>query len=99
VYFSDDEKANVIIGEAALTLITNHQEVSVDSLLKQLQKMTSQEKDKSRLREMGAAIKWLTGFRTVSVHAAAEALWLSGSANTDDLIERSTDEIRLKDDN
>ena len=49
MFFSDKEKANVIIGEAAFALILARQEVSVESLIQQLKVMAGTEADESRL--------------------------------------------------
>jgi len=69
LYFSSDEKANVIIGEAAMNLFTAGQEVNVELLINELQVMANSEVNEIRLEKLKCARQWLMGLKP-SVRAA-----------------------------
>ncbi len=96
LYFSSDEKANVIIGEAAMNLFNAGQEVNVELLIKQLQVMADSEVNEYRLEQMQTARQWLTGFKTIGSRSTRPANWLSRNAGIEPAISASADDIFFK---
>lgn len=95
MFFSDKEKGNVIIGEAAFALILARQEVSVESLIQQLKVMAGTESDQSRLLKIEKAKAWLTDFRSVSNRKPAQIEWLVGQRNVEESADHSSNDIHL----
>ncbi|QBR48570.1 hypothetical protein [Erwinia sp. QL-Z3] len=58
----DDEKAHVIIGEAALRLALGEREISVASLLSELGLMAKAGGSPDRLAQIAEARRWLSSF-------------------------------------
>lgn len=83
MYFSSDEKANVIIGEAAMNLIDADQEVNVELLMGELQSMSASEVDEKRLEQLHHVYQWLMGFKTIGARNNEQAGWLSKPLNAD----------------
>lgn len=96
MYFSRDEKANVIIGEAAMNLFNAGQEVNVELLIKELQVMSGAETNERRLEQLQNARQWLMGFKTIGSRSTGAANWLAGSFVNDSLAPASTDDIFFK---
>jgi len=96
LYFSSDEKANVIIGEAAMNLFNAGQEVNVELLIKELQVMAESEVNEHRLELMQHARQWLMGFKTIGSHSTAPANWLSSTFGTEPVAPVSADDIFFK---
>ena len=83
LYFSNDEKANVIIGEAAMNLIDADQEVNVELLMGELQSMSASEVDEKRLEQLHYVYQWLMGFKTIGARNNKQAGWLSKPVSAD----------------
>lgn len=96
MFFSSDEKANVIIGEAAMNLFNAGQEVNVELLIKELLIMAGSEVNESRLEQMQDARQWLSGFKTIGSRRTGAANWLSGNAATDPAVSESADDIYFR---
>lgn len=96
LYFSSDEKANVIIGEAAMNLFNAGQEVNVELLIKELQVMAESEVNEHRLEQMQHARQWLMGFKTIGSRSTAPANWLSSTFSTEPVAPASSDDIVFK---
>lgn len=63
MYFSEEETGNVIVGEAAIHLIFNSEEVTLRSLIETLREMAESEADDLRVMQIYQARKWLMGLR------------------------------------
>jgi len=96
LYFSSDEKANVIIGEAAMNLFNAGQEVNVELLIVELKVMAESEVNEYRLDQMQHARQWLMGFKTIGLRTSAPAKWLSTPRANESLTPASADDIVLK---
>jgi len=96
LYFSSDEKANVIIGEAAMNLFNAGQEVNVELLIKELQVMANSEVNENRLEQMQHALQWLMGFKTIGSRGSAPANWLSKTVGKAHTAPVSADDIFFK---
>ncbi|KKB03071.1 hypothetical protein [Pantoea anthophila] len=96
MYFSSDEKANVIIGEAAMNLFTAGQEVNVELLINELQVMANSEVNEIRLEKLKCARQWLMGFKTIGSRGNAPANWLSRSFGKESTIPAPADDIVIK---
>ena len=96
MYFSSDEKANVIIGEAAMNLIDASQEVNVELLIGELQSMSASEVDEKRLEQLHQARQWLMGFKTIGARHAGQAGWLSKPLSAGKMSIDSADDIVFK---
>lgn len=96
LYFSSDEKANVIIGEAAMNLFNAGQEVNVELLIKELQVMAESEVNEHRLEQMQHARQWLMGFKTIGSRTTAPANWLSSTLGKEPIAPVSADDIFFK---
>lgn len=69
---SDEEKGHVIIGEAAVNLIFNREEISLETLLNELKVMAENEPSDERVIAISAARNWLKTFRQ---QQAESTLW------------------------
>lgn len=96
MYFSSDEKANVIIGEAAMNLIEASQEVNVELLIGELLSMSASEVDENRLEQLHQVQQWLIGFKTIGARCTQQAGWLSKSLNAIKMNTDSADDIVFK---
>jgi hypothetical protein len=96
LYFSGDEKANVIIGEAAMNLFNAGQEVNVELLINELQVMAESEVNEHRLEQMHHARQWLMGFKTIGSRTTASANWLSSNFGKEPVTPVSADDIFFK---
>ncbi|MGK3142154.1 hypothetical protein [Pantoea sp. C2G6] len=96
MYFSSDEKANVIIGEAAMNLFNAGQEVNVELLIKELQVMASAETDETRLEQLQHARQWLMGFKTIGSRTSGPRTWLAKNFTSDGANPLSADDILFK---
>ncbi|MDH2067173.1 hypothetical protein [Pantoea sp. GD03673] len=93
MYFSSDEKANVIIGEAAMNLFNAGQDVNVELLIKELKVMADSEVNEYRLEQMQNARQWLTGFKTIGSRSTSPANWLSRNTGNEPAASASADDI------
>ena len=96
LYFSSDEKANFIIGEAAMNLIEASQEVNVELLIGELLSMSASEVDENRLEQLHQVRQWLMGFKTIGARNTEQAGWLSKPLNADKMSTDSADDIVFK---
>lgn len=96
LYFSSDEKANVIIGEAAMNLFNAGQEVNVELLIKELQVMADSEVNEYRLEQMQTARQWLMGFKTIGSRTTGPSNWLSRNVGIVPATSASADDIFFK---
>lgn len=96
MFFSSDEKANVIIGEAAMNLFNAGQDVNVELLIKELLVMADSEVNEYRLEQMQDARQWLSGFKTISSRRIGPANWLSRNVAIDPAASDSADDILFK---
>ncbi|MBS6035149.1 MAG: hypothetical protein KIB40_18720 [Pantoea sp.] len=96
MYFSRDEKANFIIGEAAMNLIDASQEVNVELLIGELLSMSASEVDENRLEQLHQVRQWLMGFKTIGARNTEQAGWLSKPLNADKMSTDSADDIVFK---
>lgn len=96
LYFSSDEKANVIIGEAAMNLIEDSQEVNVELLMGELLAMSASEVDENRLEQLQQVRQWLKSFKTIGARNTEQAGWLSNPLNADKMSTDSADDIVFK---
>lgn len=72
MYFNNDEKTRVIIGEAAMHLALNEQEIDVAALVRQLGLMVRRTTSPERQAAIHEACDWLNTFRELgSQHIAA----------------------------
>jgi len=67
VFFQDDEKGHVIIGEAALHLALAQKEITVMSLIAELGRMAVDHSGDARLLELSEARNWLRTFITPGI--------------------------------
>lgn len=77
--FHDDEKGHVILGEAVFNLALDDKEISIDTLIAELNLMAEQASSDSRLAEIFAARGWLKQFRQSQVRTVAGQHWLMTS--------------------
>lgn len=96
LYFSSDEKANVIIGEAAMNLFNAGQEVNVELLINELKVMADSEVNETRLEQMQHALQWLMGFKTIGSRSTAPANWLAKTIGKEPAAPVSADDIFFK---
>lgn len=96
LYFSSDEKANVIIGEAAMNLFNAGQEVNVELLINELQVMAGSEVNEQRLEQLQHARQWLMGFKTIGSRSTGPANWLSTTYGKEPAVPVSADDIFFK---
>lgn len=79
MFISDEAKGNALIGEAAMNLIFNREEVTVSSLLRKLKAMAEIEIDEAKLMLMHEVCRWLRGFLSLGSLAPERAGWLDSA--------------------
>lgn len=80
--YSEGMTGHAVIGEAAVNLAVREQEITVDSLLTELNMMLRDEELSSHIARISAAIDWLRGFRTLGARGGMTKSWmLSGSGD------------------
>lgn len=87
----EDDKQHVVIGEAAMNLIFSREEVSLGSLINQLQAMAGAEKDDDRLQNISEARKWLLGYKKGSIAPPSGNQWLSSAGQHSDPTSKDSD--------
>lgn len=87
---------NTIIGEAALNLITINQEVSVESLVDELNVMTKSEVDEVRLSQLYDATRWLMGFKKIGSRLERGTGWSANKSGFSTLSGSEHDDIFIK---
>ncbi|MGG6108731.1 hypothetical protein QNH99_21375 (plasmid) [Pantoea allii] len=93
---SQQQLTNTIIGEAALNLIAINQDVSVESLVDELNVMTKSEVDEARLSQLYDATKWLMGFRKIGSRLSAGPGWSARKSVFSPSADNDCDDIFLK---
>lgn len=78
--YSEDMTGHAVIGEAAVNLAVREQEITVDSLLTELNIMLADEESGSRIARISAAIDWLRDFSTVGARGGATKSWMLSDA-------------------
>jgi len=92
LYISDeDERQHVIIGEAAMNLIFSREEISLGSLINQLQSMASVEEDDDRLLKIWEARKWLLEYKKGSIVPGSGHHWLSSPGYQNEPVSNESD--------
>ncbi|WP_158780682.1 hypothetical protein [Pantoea sp. BAV 3049] len=92
MFNSDEDDTNhVMIGEAAINLIINREEISPGSLINQLQIMASNEENDDRLLKIWEARKWLLDFRKGNVSSAQGQHWLASLERQPDVRSKEAD--------
>ena len=66
MFYHDDEKGHIIIGEAAVSLAVAGQDISVELLIKELSAMAEGDVSDAKFKEIFEARCWLQGFRQYS---------------------------------
>lgn len=74
--YSADMTGHAVIGEAAVNLAVREQEITVDSLLSELNVMLRTEELSGRIARISAALAWLRDFRTVGARGGAAQSWM-----------------------
>lgn len=80
---SDEEKGHVIIGEAAVSLIFNREEITLGTLLTELQVMAENEPSDERLIAISAARSWLKAFHQPGTLSREGAVWFAKMQQAD----------------
>ncbi|MDI6636478.1 hypothetical protein [Pantoea dispersa] len=78
--YSEDMTGHAVIGEAAVNLAVREQEITIDSLLTELNVMLRAEELSSRIARISAAITWLRDFLTVAARGGAAQSWMLSDA-------------------
>lgn len=84
MFYYDDKKGHVIIGEAAVSLALAGQEISIDTLIKELSVMAESELSDTKLEEIFDARRWLQSFNRFSTREKAELHWMTVTGQEDD---------------
>ncbi|MDH2065789.1 hypothetical protein [Pantoea sp. GD03673] len=75
VYY-DKAVGHIILGEAAINLAFEEQEITLVSLIRQLGVMAENERSDERVAQIGDARNWLKGFIEDATRDRAELNWL-----------------------
>lgn len=75
VYY-DKKTGHMILGEAAINLAFDEQEITLVSLIRQLGVMAEHENNDDRVAQIADARHWLKGFIEGSTRDRAELNWL-----------------------
>ncbi|WP_337013442.1 hypothetical protein [Pantoea sp. AS142] len=67
---------HMILGEAAINLAFEQQEITLVSLIRQLSEMAEKEHSDKRVAQIADARNWLKGFIKASTRDRAELNWL-----------------------
>lgn len=73
---SEDMTVTTILGEAAVNLASHNKEISVDTLLNELNTMLSRDNTFARVKVIHQALDWLSDFRPLSIREASDATWM-----------------------
>lgn len=95
VLFHDDEKGHLILGEAVVSLALGDREISIDTLIAELNQMAEEETRDSRLAEICDARHWLKQFRLSQVRSDSGLRWLM-AASQDESGKPHENVIRLR---
>ncbi|PXV76820.1 hypothetical protein [Pantoea sp. PNA 03-3] len=72
MFYHDDEKGHIIIGEAAISLSLRGHDITTESLLQELAVMADGEVSDSKLAEIFDAKRWLQGYSRYGSREQAE---------------------------
>ncbi len=75
VYY-DKTTGHMILGEAAINLAFEEQEITLVSLIRQLGEMAENERSDDRVEQIADARNWLKGFIDPTTRDRAELNWL-----------------------
>lgn len=84
MFYHDDEKGHIIIGEAAVSLAIAGQDITVESLIKELAAMAEADVSDEKLAEIFDARRWLQGFRQYGSREQAELHWMTMTGQEND---------------
>lgn len=74
--YHDKTTGHMILGEAAINLAFEEQEITLVALIRQLSEMAEQERNDERVTQIADARNWLKGFIESSTRDRAELNWL-----------------------
>lgn len=74
--YHDKTTGHMILGEAAINLAFDEQEITLVALTRQLSEMAEQERNDERVAQIADARNWLKGFIEPSTRDRAELNWL-----------------------
>jgi len=74
--YHDKTTGHVILGEAAINLAFEGQEITLVSLIRQLGEMAENERNDDRVAQIADARNWLRSFIDASTRDRAELNWL-----------------------
>ena len=74
--YHDKTTGHMILGEAAINLAFDEQEITLVALIRQLSDMAEQEHNDERVTQIADARNWLKGFIKSSTRDHAELNWL-----------------------
>lgn len=74
--YHDKKTGHIILGEAAINLAFEEQEITLVSLIRQLSVMAENERSDERVEQIADARNWLKGFIEASTRDRAELNWL-----------------------
>ncbi|OWS77087.1 hypothetical protein CBW22_02865 [Pantoea sp. VS1] len=84
MFYHDDEKGHLIIGEAAVSLASAGQDSTAGSLRKELAVMAEADVSDEKLAEIFDARRWLQGFRQYGSREQAELHWMTMTGQEND---------------
>ncbi|MCP1207894.1 hypothetical protein NIM72_20560 [Pantoea sp. B550] len=74
--YHDKTIGHIILGEAAINLAFEQQEITLVSLIRQLAEMAENERSDERVAQIADTRNWLKGFIEASTRDRAELNWL-----------------------
>lgn len=74
--YHDKTIGHIILGEAAINLAFEEQEITLVSLISQLAEMAENERSDERVAQIADTRNWLKGFIEASMRDRAELNWL-----------------------
>ena len=74
--YHDKTTGHMILGEAAINLAFDEQEITLVALIRQLSEMAEQEPNDERVTQIADVRNWLKGFIESSTRDRAELNWL-----------------------
>lgn len=74
--YHDKTTGHMILGEAAINLAFEEQEITLVSLIRQLGEMAENERSDERVEQIADARNWLKGFIEALTRDRAELNWL-----------------------
>ena len=93
MFCSQKNTENTVIGEAAINVALREEEITVETLLDELNAMLLVEKNSSRKRIIKSGLNWLKHYRKLGMSSSEDPLWMLPSADCNSL--RGEGVIRL----